>query len=318
MDQQSIQFINALEHSNLSNIMKVPKADLHNHFVLGGNSEFIKKHTGIEISPFKGIMNSMSEMHNWYDNEMGTHFNTSEMRKVLIDATMYQAKLDGVKLLEIGEDVWSLNKYYNGKVSELVESFTKSKRVLGEGIKLKLQIGMSRHCRIKDLEEWLEPFWGEELFDSIDLSGDEFAQPIENFIPIYKKAKKHGLKLKAHIGEWGTAEDVRHAIDILELDEVQHGISAYKSKEVMSYIFENKVRLNITPTSNLVLGRVLEMKTHPIKILYGHGIDVTINSDDVLIFDSAVSKEYLRLFENKVLTAKELNEIRLSGLRDLE
>ena len=52
------------------------------------------------------------------------------------------------------------------------------------------------------------------------------------------------------------------------------------------------------------------MSMHPIGKLYRSGVDVTINSDDVLIFDSDVSKEYLRLYEAECLTAEELDDIR--------
>ena len=52
------------------------------------------------------------------------------------------------------------------------------------------------------------------------------------------------------------------------------------------------------------------MSMHPIGKLYRSGVDVTINSDDVLIFDSDVSKEYLRLYESQCLTAEELENIR--------
>lgn len=47
------------------------------------------------------------------------------------------------------------------------------------------------------------------------------------------------------------------------------------------------------------------------------GVDVTINSDDVLIFDSDVSKEYLRLYESQCLTAEELDDIRKNGLKEM-
>ena len=66
---------------------------------------------------------------------------------------------------------------------------------------MRLQIGLSRHCQISYLENCLEHFWGRREFYSIDLYGDELAQPIENFESIYSKAKKQGLRLKAHIGE---------------------------------------------------------------------------------------------------------------------
>ncbi len=42
---------------------------------------------------------------------------------------------------------------------------------------------------------------------------------------------------------------------------------------------------------------------------------MTINSDDVLMFDSDVSKEYQRLYDHGTLLAEELDEIRVCGLQ---
>ena len=168
---------------------------------------------------------------------------------------------------------------------------------------------------ISYLEDCLEHFWGCKAFYSIDLYGDELAQPIDNFKSIYRRAKSEGLRLKAHVGEWGTAGDVRHAVECLELDEVQHGIAAASDASVIRFLSDHHIRLNITPTSNYLLGRVGDLKAHPIAKLYREGIDVTINSDDVLIFDSDVSKEYLRLFKSGCLSAEELDDIRKNGLK---
>ncbi|MCT4565745.1 MAG: hypothetical protein N4A68_15720 [Maledivibacter sp.] len=64
----------------------------------------------------------------------------------------------------------------------------------------------------------------------------------------------------------------------------------------------------------IYLGRVDSIKNHPIRRLFDNGIKVTINSDDVLIFDSHVSGEYLKLFQEEVFDARELDMIRLNGL----
>ena len=53
-------------------------------------------------------------------------------------------------------------------------------------------------------------------------------------------------------------------------------------------------------------------------MLYRNEVDVTINSDDVLMFDSDVSKEYLRLYESGCLSAEELDDIRENGLKSIE
>ena len=308
-------FTDALINGDIEAIRKCPKADLHNHFVLGGSRRYLLEHSGRDIRPITEPLNSMDEMHAWNAENIGNFFDTPEGRRMLIKAAFVQAKEDGVTVLEIGEDVWGLGAFFNNNIDELVEAFESAHREIAPEIELRLQIGMSRHCDIAYLEECLSHFWGCKAFYSIDLYGDELAQPIENFIPIYRRAKAEGLKLKAHVGEWGTAEDVRRAVECLELDEVQHGIAAVKDPSVVRFLADNGIRLNITPSSNYLLGRVKDLKTHPIAELYRSGVDVTVNSDDVLIFDSDVSKEYLRLYRSGCLSAEELDDVRINGLK---
>lgn len=313
----SAKFLAALKNRELRSVRQVPKADLHNHFVLGGSRDYLKEKTGFDMQPLKQALCAMDEMHAWADKNIGSRFDSKEMRELLIEATFVQAKQDGVSVLEIGEDVWALGAYFHNDIDELVNAFENAHSRIAPDIELRLQIGMSRHCGVDDLLSWLEPFWGRKEFYSIDLYGDELAQPIENFVPIYRKAKDCGLRLKAHIGEWGTAEDVVQGVRLLLLDEVQHGIAAASSEQAIRFLRENAIRLNITPSSNVLLGRVKEMAVHPIAKLYREGVDVTINSDDVLIFGSDVSKEYLSLYDNGVLSAEELNDIRLNGLKSV-
>lgn len=161
---------------------------------------------------------------------------------------------------------------------------------------------------------WMEPFLALGCFQTLDLSGDELAQPIERFVPLYRLAKSAGLVLRAHVGEWGNADDVWRAVEVLELDSVQHGIAAASSPRVMRFLADNRISLNICPTSNVLLGRVDAMKAHPIRILVDAGVPVTINSDDILVFGQSVSEEYLNLYRAGVLTAVELDRIRLFGL----
>lgn len=312
-----MMFTEALWRGNLEAIRKSPKADLHNHFVLGGSRKYLLKQSGRNIQPIMKPLHSMEEMHAWNAANIGHFFDTPNGRRMLIKAAFMQAKEDGVTILEIGEDVWGLGAFFNEHIDELVDAFETAHKEIAPEIELRLQIGMSRHCKIDYLEDCLSHFWGCKAFYSIDLYGDELAQPIENFIPIYRRAKAEGLRLKAHVGEWGTANDVRRAVECLELDEVQHGIAAAKDASVIRFLADNRIRLNITPSSNYLLGRVKNLKTHPIAKLYRSGIDVTINSDDVLIFDSDVSKEYLRLYQCGCLTAEELDVIRKNGLKSL-
>ena len=307
-------FTDALKSADLSAIRSFPKSDLHNHFVLGGNREYLLKKTGYKIESISKPLTSMNEMDAWSAKYIGNRYNSLEGRKLLIEATFAQAKFDGVTILEIGEDVWGLGEFFHNNINELIYAFQEANDRIAPEIELRLQIGLSRHCPVDYLEDCLKHFWGHKDFYSIDLYGDELAQPVENFIPIYEKAAENGLVLKAHVGEWGTAQDIVTAVKALHLNEVQHGIAAVQDEDVIGFLVENNIRLNITPSSNVLLGRVPDMAHHPIAQLCRRGVNVTINSDDVLIFDSDVSKEYLRLYQSGCLTAEELNDIRLRGL----
>nr|MCR5187953.1 adenosine deaminase [Treponema sp.] len=77
---------------------------------------------------------------------------------------------------------------------------------------------------------------------------------------------------------------------------------------------DRKITLNVCPTSNIMLGYAKSYAEHPIKILVENGVPVTINTDDLLIFDSSVDQEYLRLYEAGTLTAEQLDVIRCRGL----
>lgn len=130
---------------------------------------------------------------------------------------------------------------------------------------------------------------------------------------MYRKAKKYRVRLKAHVGEFGTADDVMEAVEELELDEVHHGIAATKSDFIMKWLADHKILLNICPTSNVMLNVVHNYKDHPIKLLYHAGVSVTINTDDLLIFSQSVSQEYIKLYTLGVLNEDELDVIRIPG-----
>lgn len=124
----------------------------------------------------------------------------------------------------------------NVVLMEFVDAFETAHQEIAPDIELRLQIGMSRHCDIAYLENCLSHFWECKAFYSIDLYGDELAKPIENFKAIYRRVKSEGLRLKAHVGEWGKAEDVHRVVECLELDEVQHGISAAEDPSVIRFL----------------------------------------------------------------------------------
>ena len=54
-----------MKQGNLEAIRKCPKADLHNHFVLGGSRRYLHEHTGKDIMQIQKPIRSIDEMHVW-------------------------------------------------------------------------------------------------------------------------------------------------------------------------------------------------------------------------------------------------------------
>ena len=152
-------------------------------------------------------------------------------------------------------------------------------------------------------------------FNQLISIADEEVCPPEVMKPLYmSKARAAGMKLKAHVGEFGGAEEVRRTVEVLDLDEVQHGIGATESVEVMQWLSENQIRLNVCPTSNVMLDAVPNLASHPIRVLYDNGVPVTINTDDLMIFGQSVSEEYRNLYQAGVFSVQELDAIRHASL----
>jgi adenosine deaminase len=293
----------------------IPKSDLHNHAFGGGNRAWIAGMTGRDVAPLDYPLSSMAEMHEWVGRHVGPLFDGPTGRLTAFEATLVQARYDGVTRLEVGEDVWAIT-LFDRDAAKLTRKLVDIHARVAPHIEWVPQLGMSRHCAVSSLASWLKPFLELGIYKTLDLSGDELSQPIEAFKPLYRLAKEAGLRLKAHVGEWGDADSVWRAVEQLELDEVQHGIAAADSERVMRFLADNRIRLNICPTSNVMLGRVETLAAHPIRKLFDSGVIVTINTDDVLVFGQSVSEEFRNLFEVELFNADELELIRLAGFTD--
>ena len=117
---------------------------------------------------------------------------------------------------------------------------------------------------------------------------------------------------------WSDQSVVRVTSDAtLGLEEVHHGIRAADDPGVMRFLADHRIRLNVCPSSNVLLGYAASYRDHPIRILHESGVPVTINTDDLLLFDSPICSEYLHLYRSGALTAAQLDAVRRLGLEPL-
>lgn len=275
----------------------------------------MEKFTGNKLEKFRNGAQGIHGINEWLENVYRPLFNLPGAFKAAVDAAFIQAKSDGVTVLEMSMDAF-MGRLFNIKPEEVVSTLTASHQTIAPEIDFRPELGFSRALPLRTILSCFEPYAGMDYFQSIDLYDIEDIQPLENFRELYRFAKKMGMKCKAHAGEFGSADSVRKAVEVLELDEVQHGIGAADSPEVMKWLSANGMLLNVCPASNIALKRVKSYKTHPIRILFDYGVKVTVNTDDVMLFNVGNAEQYLRLFTSKLFSAEELDVVRLNGLEN--
>jgi adenosine deaminase len=293
---------------------RMPKGDLHNHCLLGGKRSVIEKHLGKKLSHFHAAQAGIGDLNQWIGKEMRPFFQLPGAYETAVEAAFIQARHDGVTRLEMSIDVL-FGDLFNIRPERIVAVLKHFHQAVAPQIDLLPELGFPRSKPIETLMSGFDRFLGFNYFKSIDLYDDEFAQPVANFRELYRLARSLGMKCKAHAGEFGSADSVKDAVETLELDEVQHGIGAAESPAVMKWLANHQIRLNVCPTSNIRLKRVNSYKTHPIRILYDHGVKVTVNTDDTLVFRDGISEQYLKLYRAGVFTINELEVIRTNSLR---
>ena len=306
-------FPDIIRSHNLAAIRRIPKADLHNHCLLGGKRSVIETYYGKKLAKFNASKTGIGDLNRWIGQVYRPFFELPGAFEKGVEAAFVQARFDGVTLLEMSIDV-NTGNVFRLSPERIVSTLKYYHLAVGPDIDFRPELGFSRSMLPSTLLRCFESFLGFGYFRSVDLYDDEFAQPIGNFKTLYRFAKEQGMKCKAHAGEFGPADSVKEAVEILELDAVQHGIGAADSGEVMKWLADHQVPLNVCPTSNIKLKRVSSYKAHPIRILFDHGVKVTINTDDALAFGDGVSEQFRKLSRAEVLTAEQLDMIRKNGL----
>ena len=306
----------ALADHDREALIACPKSELHTHATLGGSRSFVRERTGIDIVPLDRVLASIDEMHEWVSaNRIGEAFPGAPGRMLALEATFVQAKEDGVTRLEAGEDVWALT-LWNGNALALTEAMREIHARVAPEIEWIAQLGLSRHCPVDALMSWTEPLLEAGSYRSLDLYADEWLSRSVCSSPSIEPPapKAFGSRRMWENGErrttfgrrsknWGSMK-------------CSMGLPPHNRPRSCASSRTIAFELNICPTSNVMLGRVDSLANHPIRTLYDAGVIVTVNTDDVLVFGTSVSEEYVRLHEAGVFSTAELNQIRLNGLTD--
>ena len=127
---------------------------------------------------------------------------------------------------------------------------------------------------------------------SFGLGGPEAGVDRPQFKPYFDKARAAGLHSVPHAGETTGPETIWDALRDLGAQRIGHGIAAARDPQLMAYLADNGIPLEICPTSNVRTRAVPSLDEHPLPALVAAGVPVTINSDDPPMFGTTLEEEY--------------------------
>ena len=161
------------------------------------------------------------------------------------------------------------------------------------GISSKLILCFLRHldesaafATLQAAEPWLDRIEG------VGLDSSEVGHPPEKFARVFAAAASEGLKRVAHAGEEGPPDYVWEALNLLQIDRLDHGNRALEDPDLVTRLARSGMTLTVCPLSNLKLCVVEDMARHPVPTMLEKGLRATINSDDPAYFGGYIADNY--------------------------
>jgi len=290
------------------------KADKHLHLLLSAPHEAYQKLSAQKIpelsrTPYHSCANFFETIRKHYVPVL----NTAENIATIVRAALEQMIADSVTYAEASLPL-PLPRRLGMSWQEFAAIIKPELDRVADQIEIRLEAGHAREVPFDFCAE-LELAAKTKLFSGLDLYGDELSRDIAEFADFFAVARANNLYVKLHTGEFGDAARMRRDIELVNPDEIQHGIAAAADPKLMGALRERRIPLNICPTSNVMLGVVQNYAQHPVRTLVENGVIVTLGSDDFAMFGVSLSLEYDKLLKEGVLSASQLESIRLNSLQ---
>ena len=133
-------------------------------------------------------------------------------------------------------------------------------------------------------------------FIGVGLDSSERGNPPEKFARVFAKAREAGLHLVAHAGEEGPPQYIRTALDLLQVQRIDHGVRCVEDPALVERLARERVPLTVCPLSNVKLRVFDTMADHNLALLLDAGLCATVNSDDPAYFGGYLNDNFVETF----------------------
>ncbi len=136
----------------------------------------------------------------------------------------------------------------------------------------------------------------------VGLDSSERGHPPEKFARVYERCRQLGLHLVAHAGEEGPPAYIETALDVLNVERIDHGVRCLEDTALTHRLAREQIALTVCPLSNVKLRVFDDMAKHNLLRLLNEGLAVTVNSDDPAYFGGYINANFEAAFAALPLT----------------
>ena len=149
---------------------------------------------------------------------------------------------------------------------------------------------------------------------AIDLAGAEGLTPLSGFAPVFDLARELGVPYTCHAGDSQGPETVLDALNF-GTKRIGHGHHIFEDRALCAQAIRDGVTLEVCPTSNIQCSTRPSYEEHPLKKLMDMGLSCTINTDNMILSDIDLDKEYDRCIEYMGLTVQDIIRCNINSVR---
>jgi adenosine deaminase len=290
-------------------IQRMPKVELHVHI-----EGAIQPETLLQLAAKNGIelpAQDAAGLRAWYRFTDFPHF-----IQIYVQASMCIQTLDDIELVArdflaqqaaqnivYSEATWTPHTHYRQKgltYSDQLAALNRGRAwaqrelQVDMGIVVDISRGDSSAAEALTLAKWAVEQQGNGVV-AFGIGGSEVGYPPALFKAAFDYAHAHQLPILPHAGETAGADSIWSALQDAHATRLYHGVRALEDAQLVAYLREKQIPLDVCPTSNVCLGVVPDIESHMLPQLLEAGLYVTINSDDPPMFDTTLTNEYQKI-----------------------
>jgi adenosine deaminase len=159
-----------------------------------------------------------------------------------------------------------------------------------------------------------------------DLAGEEGGYPPKKHVEAFHYIQRQNFNITIHAGEGFGKESIWQAIQYCGAHRIGHGTrliddivvadgKVVKLGDLAQYVLDKRIPLEICLLSNVHTGAARSLSEHPFKILYQEKFRVTLNTDNRLMSDTTMTKEFETTGDTFGLSLEDFERITINAMK---